>query len=171
MPIVGADVVPISPRQRAPARVEVGVHFVRCRDPDVFRQKGVQGATSYDGPGCGNVCSRGLPSGVYPCVRASSADNGGGSVTQAAEGVLENPLDCASVGLPLPTGEAGTIVMEDELHRPLRHGAEVTRRSEWVQQISAVERPSSDQCLLLLRARLDRWHTLSPRHLHWMPHW
>src|SRR5579871_2794896 len=142
------------------------------RDPNILGEQRVEGATQLANGPCGrNVCSRGLASGVDPCIRTAGTDDRSVGVAQAAQRILENPLDGSSSWLPLPTGEAGTIVMEDELYRPLRHGAEITGRHEWVQQITTVTRPSTDRCLPLLRARLDRWPTHWPRRRHWTPPW
>ena len=72
---------------------------------------------------------------------------------RAGQCVLDYPLHGARVGLSLPPGETGTVVVEDELNRPLRHDAEVMTGGERVQYNSM--RIESSERIDIAPSRLD----------------
>jgi hypothetical protein len=58
---------------------------------------------------------------VHARVGASGAGRSGGQVAEATQRVLDYSLNGSAIGLSLPPGKVGPIVVQDELDRALRH--------------------------------------------------
>jgi hypothetical protein len=99
--------------------VEPGAHLVRRLDPHVARQYGVERAAERGRrPPRGHAHAGGLAARVHAGVGAAGARDRHGRPAQALQRRLEVALHGADVALALPAGEAGTVVVQHELHGP-----------------------------------------------------
>jgi hypothetical protein len=132
--VICAYVVAVTARERAPAGMKFRMHPECSRDPDIFGQYRVQSAPQLNGaPFCGDRCSRRLAAGMYPRVGTTCAHDCDRCITEAPLRVFEHALHSTLAGLPLPSCESGSVVVQYELNRRLRHAEEARRRGVPVQ--------------------------------------
>ena len=90
------------------------VHNGRGMNGNVFRQYGIERPHPVV---CGPILVRAktchLPTSMYAGVCATCADDGHRGLAHLSDGPLDGFLDGGLVGLALPTGVAGPVVLQD----------------------------------------------------------
>lgn len=125
---IRADPVAVTSRDGPVACVETGVHLVRGRNPHIGGEQGVEGPAQRMGfPLRGDADADCLAAGMHPRVRSAGALGGDWLVAQASQHPFELALHRALVGLTLPTGESGAVVVQHELHGSPRHCSQTSR--------------------------------------------
>lgn len=153
---VGADVVTVLPRNRAIPRVELGSHLEGRGSPDILREHRIQRAPqSRRFPAFWNAHTNRLSSRVHARVRPSGAECRNGRATQSIECLLHDPLNGALIGLPLPSAESSTVVVQHELHGALGHCTKTTRGGRRVKQ--SARRSDARKRLTLLDVGAHIW--------------
>ena len=132
---VRADVVAVAPAHRTVPRVELRVHLDRARDPHIRRQHCIQRAPQPGHfPSIRHANSHRLASRVYPRVRSPRAQRRDWTAAQPRECSFEHALHGALFGLPLPSAESSSVVVQHELHGPLGHRWKATEAVGCVNQ-------------------------------------
>ena len=75
---------------------------------------------------------------MHAGVGTAGPDDGYVRVAESPERLLENALYGPDARLPLPSGEVGSVVVQDELHGARRHRGEVIPAGAQVKQSPAL---------------------------------
>jgi hypothetical protein len=88
-------------------------HFECVGDPHICRGEGIYSSAEIGGkPAVVHDYSGCLTPRVDSCVGSACAKDGDRAIAEALENFFELTLDCSRIGLALPTGVAGTVVMQ-----------------------------------------------------------
>jgi hypothetical protein len=93
--------------------VEFGHHFECVSHPHVWWSQGIDRSAKVGWKPAvvhNNSCC--LTASVDSCVGSACAKDRDRAIAEALENFFELTLDCSRIGLALPTGVAGTVVMQ-----------------------------------------------------------
>jgi hypothetical protein len=92
--------------------VKTRLHEADGFNPAVLREQGVEGPMeSVVGPALRSGEAYGLPEGVYPRIGAPGSMSHRATAENALEDSLELALNRPACGLPLPSDEAGAVIV------------------------------------------------------------
>lgn len=102
--------------------MELGTHLVRRRDPHVAGEECVHGASQRERrPPLRHSHTDRLPARVHARVGTAGSLSHDPLSAETGEHALDFTLDGPLLGLHLPAGEGGPVIVQHELHGARRH--------------------------------------------------
>ena len=121
------DQIRIAPGRCAVTSVELGTHLIRRRDPHVVGEECVDGAPQHGrGPLLRHSHTDRLPARVDARVGTAGSLSHYTLSAKTGEHSLDFALNGPLLGLDLPAGKGGPVIVQHELHSARRHASEIS---------------------------------------------